>query len=816
MTKSPHLLDATILDAELDPSVTVSSQMLPTATCVTRAAPHSEDECSSQRPVRLAARYELLGLLGSGGMGTVYRALDLELNEVVALKMLRRDLAGTPSMLDHFRHEVRLARKVTHRNVVRTFDIGEHGGDRFLTMEFIDGAPLSALVARRGGMPVSRVSLIGRELCAGLAASHEAGVVHGDLKPENVICAKGGRVVITDFGIARALSTGVGAKDSWAGVLIGTPAYMAPEQVEGVDELDGRADIYALGCMLYRLLTGALPWGSGSVMAVASARLLRPPPDPRERVAGLDASMAEVVLRCMARYPEERFATAHAVADALTVTRSSGTAIRPGTLPPPPAGATKSVAVLPIQTEGPADDEYLALGMSDDLIDVLSAVPQLRVRPQGATRRFASHPRDPRDAGRALGVDVVVDGALGTTAGGLRATLRVVTVEDGFQLWAGRFDGAPADLPRIVDEAATEIAKVLASGAIGDARKTPTNAVALDLYLRGRFIYARAYFDVGRAVRLLREAHACAPNDGRIKAMVALALMREYTLGRLPLEVLDEARTLADEVVAQRVGAPGAGTVEAHVALALVHLSEGEYSSAARELRRALTFDASNADALDWMGRMFLEMGRPSQAVDYLLLARAADPHLSIVDAALARAHAYLGEWDEAESALRAVGAGEDAVLQWLTRGRLALWRGDRARAGALLGRARGAALPGKMQERVEALLTIARDGTVSPETLATLEAGLSPVHVPRRAAFHAQMRIEICLGANLVDRAQALVAELEDNAFVDLSWIDGCPILAPLRATREFVNLRRGAAVRAARALEILDAGTLELRSQT
>ncbi len=188
--------------------------------------------------------------------------------------MLRKDLVSAPGILERFRREVKLARRVTHRNVARVFDIGEHEGEKFLTMELIDGESLGARLTREGALPFPRVAEIASGICAGLAGAHAAGVVHRDLKPDNVLIASDGRVVLTDFGIARAFSeSGAG---STLRLLVGTPAYMAPEQVEGRQDVDALADVYALGVVLYELLTGRRAWPGGAPLAVATARLINP------------------------------------------------------------------------------------------------------------------------------------------------------------------------------------------------------------------------------------------------------------------------------------------------------------------------------------------------------------------------------------------------------------------------------------------------------------------------------------------------------------------------------------------------------------
>src|SRR5262249_37071176 len=199
---------------------------------------------------------EMVGWRGVGGMGRVYRAIDRELGETVALKLLLKELVNSEAMVDRFRQEVRLARKVTHRNVARTFDIGEHGGEKFLTMELVGGESLSRVLARRGALPEVEALAVARQICDGIAAAHGVGIVHRDLKPDNVLVEEGGRIVITDFGIAR--SDRPDASSPTVGGAIGTPAYMAPEQVEGSASVDGRADVYAFGAMLFEMVTGTL------------------------------------------------------------------------------------------------------------------------------------------------------------------------------------------------------------------------------------------------------------------------------------------------------------------------------------------------------------------------------------------------------------------------------------------------------------------------------------------------------------------------------------------------------------------------------
>lgn len=758
----------------------------------------------------LAGRYELVGLLGSGGMGTVYRARDHELDEVVALKVLKRELARAPDMLERFRREVKLARRVTHRNVARTFDIGEDGADKFLTMEFVPGESLFALVTRSRRLSPGRTIAIARELCAGLAASHDAGVVHGDLKPENVLCESSGRVVITDFGIARAFSPD--ANESRTLGLIGTPAYMSPEQVEGTGALDGRTDLYALGCILFRLLTGEPAWTGASYVSVAAARLLHPPPDPRERLADIPDALAAIVLRCMARERAERFATATELGDALAAAaESAGTATgrRPDVVTPALVGSTKSVAVLPLEGAG-EEDAYLAHGLRDDLIDGLSAVPQLVVRPRGSCIHLAGKDRDPREAGRTLDVDVdvVVEGGLRRQPdGNVKATLRVLTVADGFQLWARRYERPAHAMPQVADEAAADISAVLASRKVAPQDRT-SDATALDLYLRGRFVYASSYFGAGEAAGLLRGAYERAPEDGRIAAAYAQALVRAVHIDRLPREAAAEARAIAE-----RVAARAPEIAAAHVVLAHLHLAEGDGAAAARDLLRALRAEPANADALSWMGSLETEVGRLAEGIRRLLLARTYDPTLAYVDGILTRAHALLGDFEAGERLLAGrTSAQDDVRFAWTVRSRYVLWRRDRQRAETFLAAlARAGFAPDTTLPLQAILWPLSREG-LTDERLATIDRVLGPSPSPRRAAFHAQLKLEIYGAAGLAERARPVLGELLGMPFLDLAWLDGCPLLECLKDVPELAALRAATAERAARVCEVLDAGASAL----
>ncbi|MBI4543481.1 MAG: protein kinase [Gemmatimonadetes bacterium] len=260
-------------------------------------------------------RYEVKGLLGMGGMGVVYRAWDTQLGEPVAIKTLKSDaLAAEPSALERFKQEIRLARRITHRNVVRTHDIGEVEGLYYITMEFVEGQSLKRLIQSRGCLPVNVVLTIGKQLCRALEVAHEQGVIHRDIKPQNLVVEPSGTLKVMDFGIARLAVRSEGMTQ--AGMAVGTPEYMAPEQLLG-DEVDFRADLYAAGAVLFEALTGRTPFVAESAITMVAKQLEEIPPSPRSLNADVPEELAALVLRTLNKDPNQRPRSAAELHDAL-------------------------------------------------------------------------------------------------------------------------------------------------------------------------------------------------------------------------------------------------------------------------------------------------------------------------------------------------------------------------------------------------------------------------------------------------------------------------------------------------------------------
>ncbi len=277
----------------------------------------------------VADRYRVVGLLGRGGMGEVYRADDLKLGQPVALKFLPAGLERDQARLNRFLGEVRMSLRVTHPNVCRVYDIGDVDGEHFISMEYVDGEDLASLVRRIGRLPQDKAVEMARQLCAGLHAAHEEGILHRDLKPANVMLDGRGRIKITDFGLA-------GLQESFKGadIGVGTPAYMAPEQISS-REVTARSDIYALGLVLYELFTGKRAFSGRTPAELARAHRDTPPTSPSSIITDLDATVESVILRCLEKDPLKRPPSALAVSAALPGGDPLAAALAAGETPSP-------------------------------------------------------------------------------------------------------------------------------------------------------------------------------------------------------------------------------------------------------------------------------------------------------------------------------------------------------------------------------------------------------------------------------------------------------------------------------------------------
>jgi serine/threonine protein kinase len=291
---------ATPLPAREDYSVSVTK---------TLQLPVSELE----RGTTFAGRYEVIEELGKGGMGRVYKVFDRKIKEVVALKLIRPEISSDEKAIERFNTELRLARKISHRHVCRMYDLGEEGPSHFITMEYVPGEDLKRFIKRSGQLTVSKAVSIARQVCQGLEEAHRTGVIHRDLKPQNLMIDSEGNTRIMDFGIARFLE---GDGMTTQGILIGTPDYMSPEQAE-LEDVDRRSDIYAVGVILFEMVTGRVPFEGKTPLSIAMKHKSQPPPDPREMNIQVPEELSRVILKCLEKDRERRYQSAEELLAAL-------------------------------------------------------------------------------------------------------------------------------------------------------------------------------------------------------------------------------------------------------------------------------------------------------------------------------------------------------------------------------------------------------------------------------------------------------------------------------------------------------------------
>jgi len=444
-----------------------------------------------------AGRYEIIEELGKGGMGKIYKVFDTKIKEKIALKLIKPEIASDRETIERFSNELRLSRRISHRNVCRMFDLGEAEGDHFITMEYVSGEDLKSFLHRVGQLPVGKAISISKQVCDGLAEAHRLGVVHRDLKPSNVMIDKDGNARIMDFGIARSVSArGI----TGAGVIIGTPEYMSPEQVEG-KETDPRSDIYSLGVILYEMITGRLPFEGDTALSIAVKHKTEIPRDPREFNRQIPEELSRLILKCMEKEKERRYQRVDEILSALVTieSRTPTTGIAAAKITDTEkileAEWKKSIAVLAFSNLSPErEQDYFCDGLTEEIINALSHVRELRVVARTSAFAFKGKEIDIREVGEKLNVDAVLEGSVRKVGDRLRITAQLINVADGYHLWSERFDRAMKDVFDIQDEVTLEIIDKLKIELLGKekeqvVKRYTDNPEAYNLYLQGQYFW---------------------------------------------------------------------------------------------------------------------------------------------------------------------------------------------------------------------------------------------------------------------------------------------------------------------------------------
>jgi non-specific serine/threonine protein kinase len=590
-------------------------------------------------------------------MGEVYRARDARLGREVALKVLPSDVAASPDRLRRFEQEARAASALSHPNLLTVFDIGEQNGLRYLVTELLEGETLRERL-ERGPLGAPRALELALQLARGLAAAHERGIIHRDLKPENIFLTRDGHPKILDFGLAKVIapeeiSTQIAGSPTQPrtepGLVLGTVAYMSPEQVRG-QPADARSDIFALGVILLEMVTGRTPFRRGSAAETMAAILKEEP--PRFTASGLQApqSFERVLRRTLAKSPGERYASARTLVAEIE-NLSSGSGVRLTSAGPTPP----SIAVLPFADMSPArDQDYFCEGMAEELIHELARLPGIRVASRTATFQFKGHAGDMREVGERLGVESVLEGSVRKAGERLRITLQLVDVRSGYQQWTGRYDRELQDVFAVQEEIALAVGQAL-RGVLAEierraSRPAPTQSVeAYECYLRGRqFFYRFDRKSLLLAAQMFRRAAEIDPDYAL--AYAGLADCGSFLSGMWAggPEALREAEEASARALAL---APGLSSTHASRGLAL-YLNR-RYPEAEAEFEQALTLDPMQFEALYFYARMRFEQGRVEEAAALFERSMGARPEDYQSPILLGMARRALGQEDESLTALR-------------------------------------------------------------------------------------------------------------------------------------------------------------------
>ncbi len=678
----------------------------------------------------LADRYAIEREIGRGGMATVFRARDLKHDRPVALKVLHPELAATLGP-ERFLREIKVAARLNHPHIVPLHDSGQAGEFLYYVMPYVDGESLRDRVNREKQLPVEEALEVARDVAAALDYAHRQQVVHRDIKPENVMLHEG-EAMVTDFGIAKAISAAGGENLTQTGVAVGTPAYMSPEQAAGEAEPDGRSDIYSLGCVLYELLAGATPFTGPTAQAVITKRFTESVPSVRAARPTVPEAVEQAVTKALAKVPADRFATAAQFAQALMV--------HTGTTPPETtvvaqAATTKSIAVLPfVNMSADPENEYFTDGIAEDIINALTKIRALRVASRTSAFAFKGKNEHISEIGKKLKVATVLEGSVRKSGNKLRVTAQLVNAADGYHLWSERYDRQLEDVFAIQDEIAENIVRalrVMLSEEEKRAIEVPTADVqAYDYYLRGRqFFHQFRRTGIQFARRMFERAMEIDPNYVRAYAGAADCCSFLYMYWDASKANVEGAETYSRKALEL-----DPESAEAHASRGLAVSLSKRYEEAQREFETAIRLNPKLFEAHYFYARASFQQGKFAEAVQHYEEASRVRPDDYQTPLLVSTSLKTLGRTAEARATLRrgvqvterhlelnpddvralVLGAGalmqlgeHQRALEWARRG-LAL---DTEDSGVLYNVACVYALGGQAEEALDCLDRAVRNG---------------------------------------------------------------------------------------------------------
>ena len=635
----------------------------------------------------LGDAYRVERELGGGGMSRVFVAQEIALGRAVVVKVLHPEMAAAVS-IERFRREIRVSAQLQHPHIVPVLTAGETGGLPYFTMPYVEGRSLRAELTSGGQLPIRTTTLLLREIASALAYSHSHGVIHRDIKPENILIS-GGSAMVTDFGVAKALAASTLQKGDGltsAGVALGTPAYMAPEQITADQATDVRADIYAFGVVAYEMLTGSPPFAGSPQSLIAAHLTMQPEPIDRRR-SDIPPALGALVMRCLEKRAADRPQSAAEIVDALGKILSGENLAQPARarhsdrrrvaagvavvavivialafversrgIANTATSGGKSVAVMPfVNLSSASGDEYFSDGMTEELIDALSKLPALKVAARSSVFALRQRNLTPRDVGKELGVTSVVEGTVRRSGDRLRISAQLVDASTGYSLWAESYDRDARDVFAIQDDISRAIVgalKVRLARQQATLVEAPTeNVEAHNLVLQGRFFtLKRTGPDIRHAIALFSQAIALDSTYAQAYA----GLSNAYTLLAAYAEVSAAEVYPRALAAARRALALDSTLGEAHTALGMTEYRFGwNQDLARRELERGIALEPTNALGRTVYAQQLDFEGKTDSAIAQARAALSAEPLSLITNTMTGVAYYNARRFREAEAVER-------------------------------------------------------------------------------------------------------------------------------------------------------------------
>ncbi len=649
--------------------------------CDTPLRPKKETEAEQAESIRVvieeltpgsvfANRYQVIEEIGRGDMGRVYKVLDYKTNETIALKLINPEVASDSPLIERISNEFRRAGKIKHKNVCAMLEMAEVQGAHFVTMEYVAGENLKTMIQMIGNLSLSTIFSVGKQICEGLAEAHSMGIVHGDLKSQNIMIERGGKARIMDFGIPRMIKE----KGSLSlNATIGTPAYMSPEQAGGED-IDHLSDLYSLGVILYEMATGRVPYEGDTPISIITKQKETVPRNPKKFNPNVSEALSDVILNCLEKDRSRRYQNAIEVREELEKIEKAPAAAEPaaaekelraarevkarfnvrkilvpglislavlilaaviwrilpgrGTVPAQPG--KPSVAVLPFEDLSPArDQEYLGKGIPDMVGRALSNVKELRVPSWASTDFFEGKNLGSGEIGQELGVEHILGASVQVQGDQLQIAAKLTRVKDGSQVWADKYNRKMENIFAVQDDIAQKVLRALKIKPSAEekeemAKRPADNLKAYLLYLQGRMMRGKGGREnLLKAIELFEASDQEDSGNALALAGIAEASLTLARGGFMPSKDCS-TKALTCSVKALQLDET---LVEAHCSMAGVRFFfEYNWLAAEMELQRAMELNSAYAPAHAAFALLLTSKGRFDQAIKESEQAGSLDP----------------------------------------------------------------------------------------------------------------------------------------------------------------------------------------------